>query len=144
MCILLLYISSLQNSQLLAINLSSSERMIIFFPWLLKFSHVCLFYNFHGCALSYSWVGQCNHIYTLSRMSGFLWCCSKWACQFGHFLQNMSGIQVSACSLDTDPNYVTTMPQLQPSLNHQVFGCILRNRYYVIPAALSDASKTLL
>ena len=55
---------------------------------------------------------------TLSRMSGFLWHCSKWACWFGPFLQNSSAIAVSACNLDTDPNYVTTMLQLRPSLNH--------------------------
>ena len=39
---------------LLAINHSSSEKGIIFVSQSLKFSHVWLFYNFHGCALSRS------------------------------------------------------------------------------------------
>ena len=58
---------------------------------------------------------------TLSRMSGFLWHSSKWACQFSCFLQYMSGLEVLACSLSTNLNYVITMLQLHPSLlNHQV------------------------
>ena len=52
---------------------------------------------------------------TLSRMSGFLWHSSKWACQFGHSLQYTSGIEVLACSLDANLNYVTTMFQLHLS-----------------------------
>ena len=56
----------------------------------------------------------------LSRMSGFLWHSSKWACRFGRFLQYTSGLEVLACSLDTDLNYVITMLQLRPSLNHYV------------------------
>ena len=55
---------------------------------------------------------------TLSRMLEFLWHSSKWARQFDHFLQYMSGLEVLACSLDTDLNCVTTMLQLCPSLNH--------------------------
>ena len=81
---------------------------------------------------------------TLSRMSGFLWHSSKWACWFGCFLQYMPGLEVLACSLNTDLNYVTlAMPQLHPFLNHhvklfqlngrrkmqQLFGCILIDRY---------------
>ena len=54
----------------------------------------------------------------LSRMCGFLWHSSKWACQFGCFLQYMSGLEVLACSLDTNVNYVTTMLQLHLSLNY--------------------------
>ena len=53
---------------------------------------------------------------TLSRMSGFLWHSSKWACQFGRFLQYMSGLEVLAYSFNTDVNYVTTMLQLHLSL----------------------------
>ena len=45
----------------------------------------------------------------LSRMSGFPWHSSKWACWFGRFLQYTSGIEVLACSLDTDINYVTAV-----------------------------------
>ena len=54
----------------------------------------------------------------LSRMSGFLWHSSKWARQFDRFLQYTSGLEVLACSLDTDINYVTTKLQLRLSLNH--------------------------
>ena len=53
-------------------------------------------------------------------MPGFLWCSSKWACQFAHFLQYMSGLEVLACSLDTELYYVTTLLLLCPSLNHKV------------------------
>ena len=61
------------------------------------------FYNLHGCALPH-----------------FLWHSSKWAHWFGSFLQYTSGLEVLACSLNTDLIYVTTMLQLCPSLNHQV------------------------
>ena len=54
----------------------------------------------------------------LSRMSGFLWHSSKWACRFGRFLQYTPGLEVLACSLDTNQNYVTAILQLRPSLNH--------------------------
>ena len=54
---------------------------------------------------------------TLSRISGFLWHSSKWAHWFGRFFQYTSGIEVLAYSLNTDLNYMTTMPQLHPSLN---------------------------
>ena len=54
------------------------------------------------------------------QMSGFLWYSSKWACRFGHFLQYISGLEVLACSFDTDINYVTAMLQLHLSLNHEV------------------------
>ena len=63
---------------------------------------------------------------TLSRMSGFLWHSSKWARQFGHPLHCMSGIEMLACSLDINLNYVATMLKLHPSLNDKVFGCILK------------------
>ena len=57
---------------------------------------------------------------TLSRMPEFLWHSFKWARRFGRFLQYMQGLEVLACSLDTDLNYVTlAMPQLRPFLNHQ-------------------------
>ena len=46
---------------------------------------------------------------TLSEMSRFLWQSSKWACRFGCFLQYMPGLEVLACSLVTDLNYVTAM-----------------------------------
>ena len=55
---------------------------------------------------------------TLSRMSGFLWHSSKWACYFSCLLQYMSRLEVLACSLNTDLNYVIAILQLHPSLNH--------------------------
>ena len=36
------------------------------------------------------------------------------------FLQYMPGVEVLACSLNTNLNYVITMLQLHPSLNHYV------------------------
>ena len=48
-----------------------------------------------------------------------------------------------ACSLNTDLNYVTTMLKLHPSLNHEVFGCILKDRYNVNPAVLSPGLEAL-
>ena len=80
---------------------------------------------------------------TLSRMSGFLWHSSKWTCLFSRFLQHTSKIEVLACSLNTNLNYVTTMLQLHLSLSHQVFGCILKDRYYVTPAVLSPGPESL-
>ena len=64
---------------------------------------------------------------TLFRMSEFLWHSSKWARRFGCFLQYKSELEVLACGLDTDINYVTTMLQLWPSLNHYPPGIYLLN-----------------
>ena len=57
---------------------------------------------------------------TLSWMPRFLWHTSKWACRFGCFLHYMPGLEMSACSLKTNLNYVTAMLQLCLSLNHKV------------------------
>ena len=65
-------------------------------------------------------LGNAIQFSILSKMSGFLLHSSKWACWFGRFLQYTSGLEVLACSLDTDINYVTTMLQLHLSLNHEV------------------------
>ena len=97
---------------------------------------------------------------TLSRMSEFLWHISKWAHRFSCLLQFTSGLEVLACSLNTDLDYVPTVLQLHPSstepLNpeplskvvaaflgkmQQLFGCILKKRY-VIPAALSPVHES--
>ena len=54
---------------------------------------------------------------TPSRMPGFLWHSFKWACWLSRFLQYMSGIDVLACSLDTDLDcdyYAPTAPFLEP------------------------------
>ena len=80
---------------------------------------------------------------TLSRMFGFLWHSAKWTCLFSRFLQHTSKIEVLACSLNTNLNYVTTMLQLHLSLSHQVFGCILKDRYYVTLAVLSPGPESL-
>ena len=48
-----------------------------------------------------------------------------------------------AFSLDTYYNFVTTMLQLYSSLNHSVFWCILKDRYYVTPPVLSPGPGVL-
>ena len=48
------------------------------------------------------------------RMSVFLWHSSKWAHGFGRFLQYMSGLEVLACSFDTDLNNAPTAPFFEP------------------------------
>ena len=55
---------------------------------------------------------------TLSRVSLLLWHSSKCARWFGSFFEYTSGLEVLACSFDTDFDYVITMLQLQPSLHH--------------------------
>ena len=79
---------------------------------------------------------------TLSRMSGFLWHSSKWACQFGCFLWYTPGLVASTPTLT-----VTTMLQLQLSLNQwvklqQLLGCIIKDRY-VAPEVLSPGPEAL-
>ena len=66
---------------------------------------------------------------------------SKWACRFGLFLQYISGIEVKVWSLNIDLSYVSTMLQQHPSLNHQVFWCILKDRHYVPPEVLPNGSR---
>ena len=56
---------------------------------------------------------------TLSMVSSFLWCSSKWVYRFHCFLQYTWGLQVLACSFDTDFSYVITILQLHPSLKNQ-------------------------
>ena len=82
---------------------------------------------------------------TLFRMSGLLWYSSKLACRFECFLQYMSGLEVLACSLDTNLNYAPAAPFLEPISKavdtfrrkmQQLLGCILIDRY-ATPAALS-------
>ena len=84
---------------------------------------------------------------TLSRMSGFLWHSSKWARRVRCFLQYSSRLEVLACSLNTDLNYVTTMlnyalpwttKKVAVTLKGkmwQLFQCILKDRY-IAPATL--------
>ena len=57
---------------------------------------------------------------TLSRISGLLQHSSKWAHQFSCFLQYTSGLEVLKSNLYINLNYVTTMLQLHPSLNHYI------------------------
>ena len=94
---------------LLAINHSSSERRIFLDYW--SPPMFWLFYNLHGCALPHKYIfrsglapfpecqGSCSIVW--SQFGS----CSRFVC----FLQYTSGIEVSACSLDTNLNYVTTM-----------------------------------
>ena len=63
--------------------------------------------------------------------------------RLSHFLQYMSGLEVLACSLDIDLNYVTTVttptaPFPEPLSKvvatfrgkmQQLFGCIIKDRY---------------
>ena len=65
-----------------------------------------LLYNLHGCPLPAVALDNAIRFSILSRMTWFLWHSSKWACRFGRFLQNTSGLEVLAFSLDTDINYL--------------------------------------
>ena len=86
-------------------------------------------------------------------MSGFLWLSSKWAYWFGCSLQYTPGLEVLACSIDTDINYVTTVLQLRSSMKHSVklqhYGedvitfWVYHHRY-ITPAALSWTRGPLL
>ena len=78
---------------------------------------------------------------TLSRMSGFLWNNSKWACWFGCFLQYTSGLEVlapTALFLETLSKVAVTFREKM----RQHFGCILIYRY-VNPATLSPGSEAI-
>ena len=74
-----------------------------------------LFYNLHGCALRHSWVPFPR---TLSKISGFLWHSSKWACWFSCFLQYTSGLEVldaaSTPTLTMCHYDAPTVPFLEP------------------------------
>ena len=54
---------------------------------------------------------------TCSRVSWLLWHSSRWVQCFSRFLQYMSGLEMLACTFDTNFDYVITMIQLCPSLN---------------------------
>ena len=60
--------------------------------WVSLICLICfsLFYILHRCALTLIWVGWFS---TLSKMSGFLWHSTRWAHQFGLFLQFVSGLE---------------------------------------------------
>ena len=59
----------------------------------------------------------------LSRMSRFpvLLHSSKWACRFGHSLEYMSGIEVLACSLNTDLNYCARTSPFLEALSFRLY-----------------------
>ena len=94
--------------ELLAINHCSPKRRIIFALPCSGCFKTCMRVDFPAIELDDA---------ILSRMSGFLRHSSKWARRFGFFLQYTAEIEVLACSLDNDLNYVTTMLQIRPSLN---------------------------
>ena len=54
---------------------------------------------------------------THSRVSWLLWHSSRWVQCFSHFLQYTSGLEMLACTFDTNFDYVSTTIQLFPSLN---------------------------
>ena len=108
--------------ELLAIIHSSSEGRDIFVPWLLKLSHVlvvlqltCMFWLFYNSHFHTVELDNMIQFSTLSRVLGFLWHSSKWACWFGCFLQYTSGLEVLTCSFNTDFSFVITI--LCSSLN---------------------------
>ena len=69
----------------------------------------------HVCSLPTIESDDVIQLSTLSRVSGFLWHSSKWACWFDCFFQYTSGLEVSASSFDTTFNYYTpTLPFLEP------------------------------
>ena len=106
--------------ELLAIDHSSCERMIISVLFLVVEVLPCSGYFITCTGAHFPAVELDNAIRfsILSKMSGFLWQCSKWVCRFSRFLHYTSGFEVLARSLDTDINYVTIMFQLRLSLNH--------------------------
>ena len=104
--------------ELLTVNHSLSERMIIFVPVAEDLQCSGCFITCIGVHFPAVELDNAIRFSTLSSMSGFLWHSSKWACRFGHFHQYTSGLEVLACSLHTDLNYVITMHQLHPSLSH--------------------------
>ena len=84
-----------------------------------------LFYNLMGAHFPAVELDNATKFSILSKKSVFLWHSSKWAHRFGPFLQYTtriemlaSRVEVLACSIDTDLNYVTTMLQMHPSSNH--------------------------
>ena len=105
--------------ELLAIDHSSSERRIIFYSSVVEvFPCSGCFITCMGTHFPAVELDNLIRFSILSRMSGFLWHSSKWACWFSCFLQYSSGLEVLACGLNTNINYATTMLQLHLSLNH--------------------------
>ena len=77
-----------------------------------------LFYNSNGRDISAAEFDNAIRFSTLSSVSERLWRSSKWVCRLGRLLQYTSVYDVLACSFGTDFNYVITMIQQRPSLNH--------------------------
>ena len=99
--------------ELLAINHSFSERRIIFVPpLLLKFTHVLV-------VLWLAWVLTSPHLSwtTQSGLTTFPGC--QGSCGIvPNGPTGLIALEVLACSLNTNLNYVTIMLKLYPSLNH--------------------------
>ena len=83
---------------------------------------------------------------TLFSMSGFLWHSCKWASRFSRFLQYTSGLEVLACSLDTDPvPFLEPLSKVTATFRRKMqilFGCILTDRY-VTRAVLCPGPKAV-
>ena len=99
--------------ELLVIDHNSSERRNIFVRQWLK---LCTTPYLRW--IMWSSLALCQ---ALERVSGYLWYRSKWSCRFGHVLQSASGLEVLACSIDTDFNCVITM--LQSCVPPLALGC---------------------
>ena len=104
--------------ELSAINHSLSEKRIILFLSCWSSPMFLFFITYMGLCFPAVELNNMIQFSTLSRMPGFLWHSSKWVQWLSHFLHYMSGIEVLACSLDTNLNYVSTMLQVHPTLNH--------------------------
>ena len=77
----------------------------VYFSWWLNFSFVLAVFSLQKCAFLCMWGRSWDRFSIVPgsfKLSGFLWHCSKWACQFiFRILQYMPGL-TSVCSINTD------------------------------------------
>ena len=114
-------------SELLAINYSSYERRNSFISRLLKLSHVLILFQLAWVCTSpqLSRITQ-SGLAPLGGCQGSCGIVPNGTMLFRHFdrfLHYTSGLEVLACSFDTDFNYVASILPLCPSLNHFVKMC---------------------
>ena len=138
--------------ELLAIDHSSSKWRIIFVLWWLKFSHILVVVQIAWVRtfLQLSWIMRSR----LAPSPGCQGSCDspKRARQFGRFLRYTSGLEVLACSINTNLNYYALTAAFPEPLHklvatfrgkmQQLFGHILKNRY-IVPTALFPGHKAL-
>ena len=122
-----------------------SERRDIFVSQLLKLSHVLV-------VLQLAWVPTSPKLSCIMRsgLAPFLGCqgsCGIAPNEPVDSVQPTSGLEVLACSFYTDFNYLITMFQLHPSLNHWVKFSVKMDFKISFPAVFSnkdsDSSSTL-